>query len=339
MNKHIQLYFRPQTVLLSLYIVTTLILAGCAEKNKPAVPPKIYHVGIINGIEFFAPTADGFKAKMTELGYIEGKNITYDIQKIQYNPVSEESAIRKLISDKVDMIFVFPTEAAIKAKELTRGMEIPVIFANANIEDVNLVDSVPNPGENITGVRYPGPDLAIKRLEIIMELLPNCKKILIAYQRNYPIVLSQLRALHPVSASAGIELVELPASNAAELKKELTDLKMEDIDAIIMIAEPLMVNPDAFKVIGMFADKHRIPIGGAIMQVDGYESIFGVSTDHFNVGKQAAVLADQIFKGTAAGNISVISAESYLQINYSAAKKRGIKIGEGLLSQANEIIR
>ncbi len=52
-----------------------LLLNGCGSK------PKVYHVGILSGLDFFADTADGFKSKMTELGYIEDSNIIYDIQK------------------------------------------------------------------------------------------------------------------------------------------------------------------------------------------------------------------------------------------------------------------
>ena len=54
---------------------------------------------------------------------------------------------------------------------------------------------------------------------------------------------------------------------------------------------------------------------------------------------QAAILADKILTGTPAGKIMVVSAESYLQINYRAAQKLGLKINESLLSLADEIIR
>ena len=199
------------------------------------------------------------------------------------------------------------------------------------------------PGGNLTGVRYPGPDLAIKRFEIMREIVPNAKRIWIPFQRGYPIVTSQLEALRPAAASTGVALEETPISDVDELKSflqkraESPDIGM---DAILFIAEPLCVRPDVFAVLGQFADEHRIPAGGAFMSsIEGHESVFGVTTDSIQVGRQAAVLADKILRGTLAGTIPVVSAEGYLTINYRAAKKQGIQVSEGLLSRANEIIR
>jgi putative ABC transport system substrate-binding protein len=99
------------------------------------------------------------------------------------------------------------------------------------------------------------------------------------------------------------------------------------------------VTPDAFAVIGKFGAEHKIPVGGALISVGEYASVFGVNVRTINVGQQAAPLADKIFKGIPVGTIPVVSAESFLQINYKAAQKLGITVPEGLLSQADEIIR
>jgi putative ABC transport system substrate-binding protein len=137
-------------------------------------------------------------------------------------------------------------------------------------------------------------------------------------------------------------LVEAPADNAAELETLLqARAKSADVgvDAILMLVDPLAVTPDAFAVMGKFAAEHKLPIGGALMSAGGYDSIFGVNVQNVAVGKQAAPLIDKIFKGTPAGTIPVVSAENYFQFNYKAAQALGLKVPEGLLGQANEIIR
>jgi len=53
----------------------------------------------------------------------------------------------------------------------------------------------------------------------------------------------------------------------------------------------------------------------------------------------AAPLADKIFKGTPAGTIPVVSAENFVQFHYTAAQRLGVTIPEGLLSQADEVVR
>jgi putative ABC transport system substrate-binding protein len=91
--------------------------------------------------------------------------------------------------------------------------------------------------------------------------------------------------------------------------------------------------------VGKFAAEHKIPVGGALISVEGYESIFGVNIEPITAGEQAAPLADKIFRGIPAGTIPVVSAESYLEINYKAAQELGLTVSEGLLSQADRIIR
>ena len=317
-------------------IVISLLLGGCAQK------PKVYRVGVLSGLSFVADITDGLKAKMTELGYVEGKNIVYDVKKTDFDLAVYKSILQKFVADKVDVIVAFPTEASQEAKAATQGTNIPVVFVFAQTEGMGLINSIREPGGNITGVRYPGPDIAVKRFEVMRELVPQAKRMLLPYQKGYPIIASQLEILRPAAATAGVTLVEAPADNAAELETLLqARAKSADVgvDAILMLVDPLAVTPDAFAVMGKFASEHKLPIGGALMSAGGYESVFGVNVQNVAVGKQAAPLIDKIFKGTPAGTIPVVSAENYFQINYKAAQALGLKVPEGLLGQANEIIR
>ena len=199
-----------------LAILPLLILEGCSEKA-----PQNYRVGILCGLEYIADAAEGFKEGMAALGYIEGKNIVYDFQKTNFQPDLEERILKTFVKEKVDLILTFPTEVSIMAKQVTQGTNIPVIFIIANIEGSDLVESIRHPGGHITGIRYPGPDLAVKRFDIMLALAPKAKRLWIPYQRGYPIVASQMDVLYQAAVPAGVELIEFPASNAGELQAEL----------------------------------------------------------------------------------------------------------------------
>jgi putative ABC transport system substrate-binding protein len=207
---------------------------------------------------------------------------------------------------------------------------------------MNIVESVSHPGgHNTTGVRYPGPDISIKRFEILLELMPEVKTIWIPYQRGYPIVAPQLKALRPVAKAAGVTLIEFPADNASELQTELDRIsQLDDIgfDAIMTVAEPLFVTPDAFEVIGRFSYEYKIPSAGAIMTVGDYGSLFGVHVNSFSIGEQVAIIVDKVFRGTPVGTIPVVSPEYLFEINYKVAEQLDIEVPEGLLSRADELI-
>ena len=107
----------------------------------------------------------------------------------------------------------------------------------------------------------------------------------------------------------------------------------------MFLAEPLVVVPETFAVVGKFAYEHNVPLGGVLMNIDGYGSIYGLNVNSYQSGVDAAPLADKILKGTQAGTIPVVSSDNYLQIDVNVAKTFGIDVPEGLLLQANEIVR
>jgi putative tryptophan/tyrosine transport system substrate-binding protein len=312
------------------------LLNGCDGRRKA------YQIGILCGLDIFANTTDGFKSKMTELGYREGDSVVYDIRNIDSESRREYQILQQFIDKKVDLVLTFSTMVSIEAKKALQETGIPLVFANANIENNDLVNSILKPGRNVTGVRYPGPDISLKRLEILLEIVPRARRILLPYDRSTILIASQLKNLRLAAESSGITLIELPASSVSELESDMAELASAGktgIDAILMIPEPLAVSQAGFKIIARFAADHKIPLGGALSPSDEYDTIMSVSTDNIAVGKQAAILADRILKGKPAGSIPVVSAESYIRINNAVAKKLGIKISDGLLKQADRVIR
>jgi putative ABC transport system substrate-binding protein len=323
------------TILLVI-VLAVLLLSGCGPSA-----PKVYRVGILSGLQWFDATVDGFKTGMTKLGYVEGQNIVYDVQK-NGDMAAYKTILDKFVTDKVDLIFVFPTEASLMAKEATQGTKIPVLFAHAALEGNNLVKSVREPGGNITGVRYPGPDILVKRLEFLQEFAPQAKRILVYYDPNYPTNPPTLELLRPTALTMGLTLVEVQATHAEQIKTDLqarSTASDSGVDAILMMSEVVSTGPEAMAAITQFSAQHKIPILGGIMTpgIDGI--LLGYAPDAVDVGQVAAPLADKILKGAPAGTIPVLSPDSYLHFNYKQAQYFELTVPEGVLRQAVEIAR
>ncbi|MBE7556498.1 MAG: ABC transporter substrate-binding protein [Anaerolineales bacterium] len=319
-------------------LATVLILSACSTQAAP----KTYRVGILNGFDAFADIAKGFKAKMTELGYVEGQNIVYDTQMSNFDPAKEQQIVKKFVADDVDLIFTFATEAALTAKAGTAGTDIPVVFAFGTLEGNDMVESVRQPGGNITGVRFPGPDLSVKRLDLLHQLAPQARRVGIIYNTKYPANKSQLEELHPAASSLGLSLVEVPITSVAEIQADLQARTSADdigLDAILIITDDLSQSPDGWPMISDFAAEHKIPIAGSAAFEAETGAVFSYIPDTVETGKLAAPLADKILKGTSAGTIPVVTPESRLRLNYKVVQALGLTVPEGLLSQAAEIIR
>jgi putative tryptophan/tyrosine transport system substrate-binding protein len=331
-----KLQLKLKILSVAMLIMFCVLLSSCTEKHK------VYHVGILSGLNLFSGIADTFRTEMTNLGYVEGKDIIYDIQKTNFEPDKEQQILRRFVDSRVDLIFGFNTEVALEAKEATKGTGIPVVFANAFIEGNTLVDSIREPGGDITGVRYPGTDVAVKRLDILHELVPQAKRIWLPYQTGYPAVPDELAVVRQSAATLNLTLIEFSSDNTTHLKSELESRSESDdigFDAVLLIPESLSTTKVAFETIANFTRTRRIPVGGSAIVTQDYGTVFAVTVDSTETGMRAARLADKIFKGVKAGTIPVVSSESYLKINYNVAQELGLNVSEGLLSRADEVIR
>lgn len=337
-------------LVLTVLIILSTLFCSCndelkagerTDKNNNEAKDKTYKIGILSGLEYLASSIDGFKEEMERLGYIEGKNIEYQIEKVDPATYEIQQNAVNLIEKNPDLIYCFPTEATLELQKATKDNKIPIVFGITNIEGTDIVESVKKPGGNITGVRYPGPDLALKRIDAMLEIVPDAKKILLPFS-DIPVVYPQLEELRPYAEKLGIELIEAPAKTPEEFKKifeEYGTTKEINFDAIVAIPELYSVTPDTFLSMVQFANEHKIPVGGAYMNIEGYASLFGVNIDAKITGKNVAILADKILKGGNVAEIPVLSDETFIEIDVKETAKQGLEIPEMLLDQASKIYK
>ncbi len=314
-----------------------LFLDSCAPK-KPAV----YRVGIIHTPGGFVEIATGFRAKMAELGYTEGRNISYDVQDMKTSPAEAERIAKKFVKDRVHLILALSTPASLAAKAAAQGTGIPVVFAYAAVEGTDLVENVRRPGGNITGVRYPGPESISKRLELMQEIAPRAKRIWICYDRNNPNNVPALEALRRAASSSGVTLVEVPANTLEEVASDLAaraGARDTGIDAMILMPDGFNHSPQGLKIIGDFVKRRPLPLGGSFSYTLEAGAVFGNANDLVKVGELAAPLADKIFKGVSAGDIPVVTPLEGIWINYAMAQKLGLSVPIGMLKMAETIVR
>ncbi len=334
-----------------LAIVLVLLVAGAAalfikhrddtsDKKQSTASAKVYKVGILDGLDaFFGVTVTGFKHKMTALGYVEGKNITYDVQKPK-ELTGNQAIFKKFVQDKDDLIVAFPTEPSLEAEQATKDTNIPIISLNSSIEGTSLIESVQHPGHNLTGVRFPGPENSVKRLEILHQLAPAATRVLVPYLKGYPNVPAQLTAMQASAKTLGQTLTVVPLA-PADVAAYVAGLSATNpgFDAIVGAAEPFTVTPALNGALFTFADQHKLPILGGSISTDSSGPIVSVAPSGSEVGSLGATLAAKIFKGSSVGKLPVLTPTSYLQVNLKVAQRLGITPDPGLLSTATVIVK
>jgi putative ABC transport system substrate-binding protein len=105
-----------------------------------------------------------------------------------------------------------------EAKAATQGTDIPVVFALSftDVAGVDLINSVREPGGNITGVRFPA-DIASSVCKSCSNWRPTRNEIFVPYLKDYPNVPGQLDLIRTQAKTQGVELVEFAVASPPDL--------------------------------------------------------------------------------------------------------------------------
>ena len=108
---------------------------------------------------------EGFFEGLRDLGYVDGQTITIDYLSADGHGERFPNLVAECLRRKVDIIAVSTTPAAQAAKSATHTTPI-VMIALGDPVGTGLVNSLANPGGNVTGMSMMVPELAAKRLEL-----------------------------------------------------------------------------------------------------------------------------------------------------------------------------
>lgn len=278
-------------------------------------------------------TLAGFKDGLRELGYREGEDIRY----FHEQPAGEigrlDGYVRRALAQQPDLIFVSSTPGTLAVQQATRSH--PVVFCPVNDPvDSGIVKSLKAPGGNITGIRLPrGEDL---RLQWLTKLAPGAKRVLFPYNPVDRSAQQTLAAVKTAAEKLGVELMEQPVRDSAELERDL-DAFSGGVDAIFLPRDSTIESHINAYV--ATANRLRIPLcAPSLTQVEA-GALLSYGFMHYEMGRQAARLADQVLQGVAPADLPVETARSYLAINLTTAEAIGLDIPEDLLRQADKLLR
>jgi putative ABC transport system substrate-binding protein len=329
-NNHSQDKTQTRWTILVWVVVLSLLLAACGGGQKT------YTIGVINIVPDLDSTLEGFKQGMTELGYIEGENITYIYEGATTDMDKLDAVAQSLVAAGVDLILAITTPATQAAQKATAGTDIPVVFVPVTDPvGVGLVDSLKQPGGNITGITFGAQEA--RRLEWLVQMVPTIEQIYVPYNPEDQSPVLALEAASEVAPKLGVELITRQVCNPEEVIAAIENIP-EEADAIFLLPDSL-ISTRIFDFIKA-AIELQLPTSGAnveIVKTGGALTSYGM--EQISSGKQAARLADQIFQGIKPADLPVETAEFYLAINLKTAEAIGLDIPDEILLQADIIVR
>jgi putative ABC transport system substrate-binding protein len=158
-----------------------------------------------------------FREGLEKLGWTDGRNIRIETSWGVADAVSIQRIATDLVESARDAIVVSSTPAARAFQQATRA--VPIVFVGiADPVRTGVVLSLAHPGGNITGFTNFEASMGGKWLELLKEIAPHTTRVALIFNPDtHSGQFFQL--LEAAGPSLGIEAVQTPVHNAAEMER------------------------------------------------------------------------------------------------------------------------
>jgi putative tryptophan/tyrosine transport system substrate-binding protein len=323
--------------LVALALVAALSSVVPSGAAGPSSPPRL---GILSPLSPSATTSPPFAAlrsALHDLGYVEGKSISYVYRWADNSRERLSSFASELANLNVDVIFSGPgTPTAMAAKKATAT--IPIVFVGVgDAVGTGIVESLARPGGNATGLVNQSQDIAGKQLEMLTQAFPRLSRVGVLWRPSNPSYKNLLRRFDDVVRSTGVQVVLIGAESPGELVSAFETMKREKINGLIVQADDLFIR-EGQRIIELAAT-HRVPAIYRLGEqaVAGGLMAYGPSIP--DMYRRAALYIDKILKGAKPGDLPIEQPTKIeFIINLKTAKALGITIPQPLLLRADQVI-
>jgi putative ABC transport system substrate-binding protein len=274
---------------------------------------------------------------LRELGYIEGKTIALEYRGADGKVDRFPELATDLVRLQVDVIIVSNNTVARAASNATKTIPI-VIAAGADPVAAGLVASLARPGGNVTGLSGLFPDLSVKRLELLKEILPGLTRV--AVLRPLEGSGQQLREMQAAAPALEIQLQILLVGVADRLESAFQAAAKARVDALTVMPDPSGLFIANRQRIFALSVKNRLP---AVYSDRDFVEAGGLMSNGTNVTdlfRRTATYVDKILKGRKPADLPVEQPMKFeLLINLKTAKALGLTIPPVVMMRAVKVIK
>jgi putative tryptophan/tyrosine transport system substrate-binding protein len=335
MNRSKQSHMTRKTIIVVWLVGLALASVHLVEAQQVTKMPKIGWLGarpiaIASGLKLLAQ-------ELRALGYVEGKNITFESRYAEGKYDRLAALADELARLKVDVLVTPSDIEALAAKNTTKS--IPIVFLEVSDPvTAGLVDSLARPGGNLTGFTSIAPVLSGKRLELLKETITKLSRVAVLWNSQNPGSAQQWKESQLPARELGLQLHSMEVSSAEKYEGAFREA-MKSQSAALAVTLDSLANANA-KRISDLAAKNRLPaIYPREVNVNS-GGLMSYGPDRNRAFRRAAVYVDKILKGTKPADLPVEQPTEFeLVINLKTAKALGLAIPPVVMMRAEKVIK
>jgi putative tryptophan/tyrosine transport system substrate-binding protein len=278
---------------------------------------------------------NAFVQRLRELGWIEGRTVAIEYRFAEGGEERFAEIAAEFVRLKVDIILTHNTPPVLAALQVTSV--IPIVFAAAGDPvGTGVVASLARPGGNVTGLSSQHTDTVGKRLELLREVVPSLRRLAIMGNVGGPAVVLDMREVQAAARTLGLEVITSEIRRGEDIVPAFEALNGR-ADALYVCIDPL-VGTHRIRI-NTLALAARLPTMHAFREYVEAGGLMSYGPNVPDLWRRAADYVDKILRGTKPADIPIEQPRKFdLVINLTTAKALGLKIPEGFLLRADELI-
>jgi putative tryptophan/tyrosine transport system substrate-binding protein len=292
-------------------------------------------IGILGGVAtVWSSWTTALVTRLHELGWIEGRTIAIEYRWAEGKPERIAEYAAEFIRLKVDVIVTNDSAASIVKQAISA---IPIVFV-FGIDPVSsgLVASLARPGGNVTGLSQQSTDLASKKVELLIEMVPGLRRVTFVGNSAYRAAMLEGGEVQKASSKAGLETLTPEIRRGTDIAPVFEALK-GPADAICIVIDAFM---SAFRtrIITLALTQKLATIFNAPDHVEA-GGLMSYGPAYADQLRRAADYVDKILRGAKPADLPVEQPTKFdFAVNLTTAKALGLTVPPNLLAIADEVI-
>jgi putative ABC transport system substrate-binding protein len=317
----------------------TALLACAALPVRAQGPPgtALPRIAWLSGARADAqsPFLGALRQGLAEAGRVEGRDFRLDAWWGDDLNERFDSLVAETLRSRPDLIV---TQGPIVFTVQRSQTPLPVLFVySGDPVEARLVESLPRPGRNLTGISMMSLELVGKRMQALAEAIPGLRRLALITNPRQAGERGELAASQAAASALGLQVEYLPFQGDAGVDGALQGALRARCEGIVVFPDQgMMRRSERFAA---FALQQRMPATSGWAEFARRGNLMSYGPNLQQVFRRLGWYVDRVLKGAKPSELPVelpTTIEHF--VNLRTARAMGLAIPRSVLLGADEVI-
>lgn len=280
------------------------------------------------------PFVADFRARLSELGFVEGKNLVIEYRYAKGNAALLPALVDDLVKAGVKVIVSSGSGATDAAVANAKG--VPVVFVSSDPTITGQVASLARPGGVATGVSTMAEDIASKKVDLLRDAVKSLSRLALLNDGS-PGGAGQCEGMAAAGRKVGTETKTFTLNDPAAFTAQFAQIAAEGWQAAAAVSSPLFTTFAA--QFGQLTLQHRLP---ALFDVAAFVragALMSYGPDLKVAFRRQAELVERLIRGARLADLPVEQVSKFVfAFNQTTAKALGLGLSLPVMASVDELV-